>query len=103
MVKGVIVDINGEGEVSGPCVMASHEHHEELSSGSDVMGNLRWWIRAIVSVSCKGKAMRMIRLRRELGVNSDVMAKGDCAIQFQDYRGKGDIHTDGGVSGQRSY
>ncbi|KAI5257748.1 Pecanex-Like Protein 1 [Manis pentadactyla] len=65
--------------------IVSHEHHEELSSGSDVMGIARWWIRAIVSVSCKGKAMRMIRLRRELGVNSDVMAKGDCAIQFQDY------------------
>ncbi|KAI5187026.1 Glycogen Phosphorylase, Muscle Form [Manis pentadactyla] len=32
-------------------VMDSHEHHEELSSGSDVMGIARWWIRAIVRKS----------------------------------------------------
>ncbi|KAI5126501.1 Glutamate Receptor 4 [Manis pentadactyla] len=29
--------------------------------------------------------MHMIRLRREFGFNSDLSARGECEIQFQDY------------------
>ncbi|KAI5141539.1 Dynein Heavy Chain 11, Axonemal [Manis pentadactyla] len=29
--------------------------------------------------------MHMIRLRKEFGSNSDLIARGECAIQFQDY------------------
>ncbi|KAI5277857.1 Secretory Carrier-Associated Membrane Protein 4 [Manis pentadactyla] len=67
---------------------------------------------------CEGKAMRMIRLRRELGVNSDVMAKviyrlkvktcflvginiEDIGItnELQDYGGRmTDVDDDGGGS-----
>ncbi|KAI5233742.1 Syncytin-2 [Manis pentadactyla] len=54
----------------GLALAVSHEHHEELSSGSDVMGIVRWWIRAIVREKL---AYDMVTER--IRVNSDVMAK----------------------------
>ncbi|KAI5192927.1 Tudor Domain-Containing Protein 6 [Manis pentadactyla] len=46
---------------------------------------------------CEGKAMRMIRLRRELGVNSDVMAKVIYRLKVKTCFHVG-INIEGGVS-----
>ncbi|KAI5235744.1 Protein Kinase C Theta Type [Manis pentadactyla] len=42
---------------------------KDLGSGSDMTGSARWWIRVM----------------REFGFNSDLSARGECEIQFQDY------------------
>ncbi|KAI5238250.1 Endogenous Retrovirus Group Pablb Member 1 Env Polyprotein, partial [Manis pentadactyla] len=69
---------------------------KELGSGSDVTGRARWWIRVMQTLAlrkeigsgsddglgfCKGKSMRMIRLRREFGFNSDVECQGEIESQ----------------------
>ncbi|KAI5277571.1 Glutamate Receptor 4 [Manis pentadactyla] len=46
---------------------------KDLGSGSDMTGVQ------------DGGSVLWIRLRRELGFNSDLSARGECAIQFQDY------------------
>ncbi|KAI5233286.1 Wd Repeat-Containing Protein 49 [Manis pentadactyla] len=63
----------------------------------------------MTDVEADGAISETLALRKELGSGSDEgeskmvdQGFGECAIQFQDYRGKGDIHDDGGVSGHCS-